>query len=201
MLDSPRPFVDDVQRGHTSHVATTYYAIGTDDLASTNRNDVQEFMNVLDRWIRLLGLTTSTSVVDDLTNKATSSEQQQLTTEIHISSIQSCKSAAQEAPVQQTIQVISDGAQSSVPAVSLKTLTLLRTLKGSAARFRSEYQGAAIQAVLSYSGQSLLVILPTGAGKSDVIFLTALAEKANKRVTLVVVPFVALRLDVIRRGQ
>ncbi|KAK9364533.1 hypothetical protein V1509DRAFT_636059 [Lipomyces kononenkoae] len=75
-------FVDDVQSGHSSHVATTYYAIGTDDLPCTNRNDVHEFMNVSDRWIRFLGLTTSTSLVDNLTQKGTSSEQQQLTTEV-----------------------------------------------------------------------------------------------------------------------
>ncbi|KAK9364493.1 hypothetical protein V1509DRAFT_636197 [Lipomyces kononenkoae] len=62
-------FVDDVQSGHTSHVATTYYAIGTDDLPSANKNDVQEFLNVSDRWIQFLGLTTSTSVVDDQTTK------------------------------------------------------------------------------------------------------------------------------------
>ncbi|KAK9371269.1 hypothetical protein V1509DRAFT_644021 [Lipomyces kononenkoae] len=42
--------------GHTSHVATTYYAIGsTDDLPGTNRNDIHEFMNVSDRWIAFLG--------------------------------------------------------------------------------------------------------------------------------------------------
>ncbi|KAK9334392.1 P-loop containing nucleoside triphosphate hydrolase protein [Lipomyces starkeyi] len=190
-------YVEDVQSGHTTHIATTYYAVGTDDLPGTNRNDVHEFMNVSDRWISFLGLTTSTAVVDSITGAFNTTQVgQQLLNNAELNG-----RAVQDITVQQTIQMIPDRSERSLPALSAATRILLSKLRGEGATFRSVYQAAAIQAILSYPVQSFLVILPTGGGKSDIIFMTALKERDNRRVTVTVVPFVALHLDIIRRGE
>ncbi|KAK9349562.1 P-loop containing nucleoside triphosphate hydrolase protein, partial [Lipomyces doorenjongii] len=57
-----------------------------------------------------------------------------------------------------------------------------------------------VQTIISNPGYSYLVVLPTGAGKSDIIYLSALYEFRNNRVTVLVVPFVALRYDIVDRG-
>ncbi|KAK9481675.1 P-loop containing nucleoside triphosphate hydrolase protein [Lipomyces starkeyi] len=44
-------------------------------------------------------------------------------------------------------------------------------------------------------------VLPTGGGKSDILFLSALYERQNGRITLLVLPFVALRYDLLDRGR
>ncbi|KAK9342493.1 P-loop containing nucleoside triphosphate hydrolase protein [Lipomyces starkeyi] len=186
-------YVEDVQSGHTSHIATTYYAVGT----GANRNDVHEFMNVSDRWISFLGLTTSTSVVDSITGAFNNTQVGQQ----FLNNPELNGQAVQDITIRQTIQMIPDRSEQSLPALSAATHILLRKLRGEGASFRSVYQAAAIQSVLSYPAQSFMVILPTGGGKSDIIFITALKERDNRRVTVTVVPFVALHLDIIRRGE
>ncbi|KAK9237131.1 hypothetical protein V1525DRAFT_433031 [Lipomyces kononenkoae] len=73
-------------------------------------------------------------------------------------------------------------------------------MRGAAGKFRSQHQAAALQTIISSPGYSYLVVLPTGGGKSDLLFLSALYERQNRRITLLVVPYVALRHDIIRRA-
>ncbi|KAK9481695.1 P-loop containing nucleoside triphosphate hydrolase protein [Lipomyces starkeyi] len=189
-------YVEDVQSGHTTHIATTYYAVGTDDLPGANRNDVHEFMNVSDTSISFLGLTTSTSLVDSITRASNTTQVGQQ----FLNNAEFNGRALQDITIQQTIQMIPDRSERSLPALSAATRILLSKLRGEGATFRSVYQAAAIQAIITYP-VSFLIILPTGGGKSDIIFMTALKERDNRRVTVAVVPFVALHPDIIRRGE
>ncbi|KAK9342412.1 P-loop containing nucleoside triphosphate hydrolase protein [Lipomyces starkeyi] len=154
-------------------------------------------MNVSDRWISFLGLTTSTPVVDSITRASNTTQVGQQV----LSNPELNGRAVQDITIQQTIQMIPDRSDRSLPALSAATRILLSKLRGEGATFRSVYQATAVQAILSYPVQSFLIILPTGGGKSDIIFMTTLKERDNRRVTVTVVPFVALHLDIIRRGE
>ncbi|KAK9334726.1 hypothetical protein LIPSTDRAFT_67867 [Lipomyces starkeyi NRRL Y-11557] len=72
-------------------------------------------------------------------------------------------------------------------AVAPATFTLLHDLRGGSAKFLGPYQGASVT-VISNPGYSYLVVLPTGGGKSDVLFRSALYERQNGRITLLVLP-------------
>lgn len=77
-------------------------------------------------------------------------------------------------------------------------LTLLRRFFGrSAAIFQSKEQHYAIKQVL-FTSNNLLVVLPTGGGKSLLFFLKAFQD--SQKAVLVVVPTVALRSDLARRA-
>lgn len=66
------------------------------------------------------------------------------------------------------------------------------------ATFRSPQQGAAVSEVMRGHGD-LLVVLPTGGGKSLVFMLPAFLEKGA--TTVVVVPLVALMSDIRKRAK
>jgi len=70
------------------------------------------------------------------------------------------------------------------------------------ATYRSSGQRMAVRsALLLQPGGTLLVVLPTGDGKSLAIFARALLQGAVGGLTLVVVPTVALALDQARRAR
>ncbi|KAK9481444.1 P-loop containing nucleoside triphosphate hydrolase protein, partial [Lipomyces starkeyi] len=85
--------------------------------------------------------------------------------------------------------------------VAAETFSLLHALRGSDAIFRSRDQAAAVQTIISNPGDSHLVVLPTGGGKSDLVFLSSMYERRRSRVTLLVLPFVALKYDLEDRGK
>ncbi|KAK9240233.1 hypothetical protein V1525DRAFT_385932 [Lipomyces kononenkoae] len=49
-----------------------------------------------------------------------------------------------------------------------ETFGLLKELRGVDATFKSQYQAAAVQTIISNPGDSHLVVLPTGGGESDI---------------------------------
>lgn len=79
------------------------------------------------------------------------------------------------------------------PAPSLEAM--LASMLGPGARWRPG-QREAIETILG-SPADVMVTMPTGAGKSLVVVMTA--TLARDRVTVVVVPFIALRQDARRR--
>ncbi|KAJ8100830.1 hypothetical protein POJ06DRAFT_175568, partial [Lipomyces tetrasporus] len=89
-------------------------------------------------------------------------------------------------------EVYPESVDAKLLPVAPATFQLLYELRGTNARFLSPLQAAAIQTIVSNPGHSFLVVLPTGSGKSDIVYLTSLYEFKNRRVTILVVPFVAL---------
>ncbi|RYP53350.1 hypothetical protein DL770_010995 [Monosporascus sp. CRB-9-2] len=75
----------------------------------------------------------------------------------------------------------------------------LRRLLGEGARWRSGEQRDAMAKVMALQGgQVLIVVLPTGGGKSILFILPPAVEKLG--TTVVVVPFVALMDDLVERA-
>ena len=80
---------------------------------------------------------------------------------------------------------------------SAKLLSTLRSFqKDQNARFKSEEQRRGVEAVLNRQ-KDVLVILPTGGGKTLVYLLPTLLEKG--RTTVVVIPMIAVMQDLIDR--
>ena len=76
--------------------------------------------------------------------------------------------------------------------------TELRQLMGPNAVFKSSYQACAVE-LSAQRKNDLLVVLGTGGGKSLVFMLCAVNEDEDGLTTIVIVPLVALALDLARR--
>ena len=75
---------------------------------------------------------------------------------------------------------------------------LMKQVFGENAMFRSPEQAEALIAVVRKEGP-LVVVLPTGGGKSLLFMLPSLLSQAH--ITVVVIPFVALQHDLVQRCQ
>ncbi|MBE3098262.1 MAG: DEAD/DEAH box helicase, partial [Planctomycetes bacterium] len=77
----------------------------------------------------------------------------------------------------------------------------LRRLLGAGATWRSDEQAVAAQTILGPRGrdESVIVVLPTGGGKSLLFMLPAVMRDTG--TSIVVVPFVALADDLVDRAQ
>lgn len=76
----------------------------------------------------------------------------------------------------------------------------LRELYGPRSTWRSAKQREAMEAILKLEGQSsLVVVLPTGAGKSVLFMVPAVMEGGG--INIVVVPFTALADDLVSRAR
>ncbi|KAK9242704.1 hypothetical protein V1506DRAFT_444626, partial [Lipomyces tetrasporus] len=198
-------FAEDVQSGHTTHVATTYYAIGTDDLPHTNRNDLQEFLNVSDRWIQFLVGVGNISELRSLPRDSSFLQPSHIGQSLE----QSTPSVVTRDPSQMQITTVVKQITEVYPRLSNarllptapETFCLLKELRGVNAIFKSPYQAAAMQTIISNPGDSHLVVLPTGGGKSDIVFVSSLYERKRGRITVLALPFVALRYDLINRAK
>ncbi|KAK9481753.1 P-loop containing nucleoside triphosphate hydrolase protein [Lipomyces starkeyi] len=94
--------------------------------------------------------------------------------------------------VREVTEVYPEAVDAKLSPVTPATFRLLFELRGVNATFRSALQAAAIQTIIINPGYSFLVVLPTGA---------ALYEFRNNRITVLVVPFVALRYDIVDRVE
>ena len=84
-----------------------------------------------------------------------------------------------------------------VPASDTALLTGLRKLYADPnAQWKTAAQQQAVQAVTSYK-EEVVIVLPTGLGKSVLFMLPGVLENAG--TTVLVLPLVALRIDLVRR--
>ncbi|KAK9233802.1 P-loop containing nucleoside triphosphate hydrolase protein [Lipomyces kononenkoae] len=192
----------DMQAGHSSRMATMQYAVGTQDIPMANRYDVHLFMTVSERWIKLLG---EELPLDGLKQSGLLHEPSRSGQSVE-GPVASTIVSGQGDTVTTTItreitEIYTEASNARVLPVAPETFQLLHELRGPGATFRTREQAAAIQAVISNPGDSHLVILPTGSGKSDIIYLSSLYERRRGRVTLLVMPFVALKYDTIERAK
>lgn len=78
----------------------------------------------------------------------------------------------------------------------------LRQLFGPTARWKSAEQGQAVERVMAMKAyERLIVVLPTGGGKSPLFMLPTILPGREGGTTVVVVPFAALIRDVVRRAR
>ncbi|KAK9364532.1 hypothetical protein V1509DRAFT_636056 [Lipomyces kononenkoae] len=80
--------------------------------------------------------------------------------------------------VREVTEIYSETPNADLLPVSPATFRLLKSMRGSDAKFRSIHQAAALQTIISNPGYSYLVVLPTGGGKSDLAFPVCFIRKA-----------------------
>jgi superfamily II DNA helicase RecQ len=92
------------------------------------------------------------------------------------------------------------GKETTVRATADEIQNGLQKLIGSSAAWKTKEQGEAMEMIMGMSGrESLIVILPTGGGKSVLFMLPGLIKGAG--TSIVVVPFTALMDDLVDRAQ
>jgi len=78
----------------------------------------------------------------------------------------------------------------------------LQQLLGPTARWKSAEQGQAVERIMAMKAhERLIVVLPTGGGKSLLFMLPAILEEKDRGTIVVVVPFAVLIRDVVRRAR
>lgn len=83
-----------------------------------------------------------------------------------------------------------------IPSLACSDSALRGLLELGHTKFKSPHQAQAIHRILDRQ-EDLLVVLPTGGGKTLLFLLPALVE-SGRRTTVVVCPFVALRKEMLR---
>jgi hypothetical protein len=165
----------DLQAGHSTSIANKIYAIDSLSHPHIPPNLLHLFTEASHEWAKLLDLITDPNHIE----------------------LQQMESASQSLPLPQTNSV----PQNEVLPLMLTSTTAARALvhridhglaqlHGDQAKFLSVEQQQALYLVLARD-RDLLVVLPTGGGKSLLFQLPPLIEKGL--TTIVVVPFVALK--------
>jgi len=168
LQDDPSGDIADEQATHSPHVAGAVYAREVQELAGATASRRQQFRAISIDWHRFLGFaSTETGSKGGLKRKRCPFE-----------------SDAEESRTERQVRLRRMDAQAELQWMMRKEVTL------------RSVQGEALQAV--QEGQSpIVVVMPTGAGKSVLFMLPAFVQVGG--VTIVVVPLKALRADMIAR--
>lgn len=182
----------DLQAGHSTGVANRLYAVRRDLISSLSARSIQIFGEVSNDWHELLWLAGKNAG-----RLGYGSDGMKRPREIEISGAQKRSKLSDEGL----------GAGKLPAEICWKKMTPeelvcegLERLFGPDARCKSAYQEQALLAVIGADARTPLVIVqPTGAGKSVLFMLPSVLREAGK--TIVVLPYVALIQDIVRRCQ
>jgi superfamily II DNA helicase RecQ len=166
--------VHDLGAAHSSHTANLVYGIDATMLRSLSARTVNAFREVTSRWHHFLSVDGDRKPTKSIGKK-----------KVH--------KASQSGPLPEQKRLcmrVEDRCSLIEPA--------LKRLIGPDATFRSSEQREALIAIVSGQGP-LVIILPTGGGKSLLFQLPATLPGAG--VTVVVVPFRALLGDLMKRCE
>jgi len=188
----------DIQAGHSSRTAGTDYARSTEDHRQVSREAMHQFFLVSMRWQDLLvqdelemdeELQNMTLTRSGGNNSTNSSHLDVPSQSLHLQSV----SYRTDTPLRGShVNMINRRSEDGGTSLTLSAgaLNALRGLyDDTQAEFKSEEQAEGVRLAMKRSGD-VLVILPTGDGKSVVFMAPAWAEK--DLTTVVIVPFVAL---------
>jgi RecQ family ATP-dependent DNA helicase len=177
----------DLQAGHNSRTAGVSYAVSTEDHSQVSREAMYQYDMSSTEWYELMlgpDSTTTEQEIPTITenNQAIKGSPVQLRTAMDPSMIRP----------QSIINDVAPRRNEGMPGseVSGRALQALRGLyDDEKAQFKSRKQAEAVRLALERK-TDLLVILPTGGGKSVVFMAPAWYE--TQKTTVVIVPFVAL---------
>jgi late competence protein required for DNA uptake (superfamily II DNA/RNA helicase) len=163
--------IADLQAAHSSHVAGMVYARGIMDQAGTTAHRQRMFRVSSTDWHRFLGFASADQPVDELGKRKRSPWEDE----------------AEESRVYRRHR--------------LNTMDMTSALQQMTGQATIQFRGVQAPALRAIQdGESPVVaVMPTGGGKSMLFMLPAFAEPSG--TTIVVVPLLALRSDMIRRCQ
>ncbi|KAK9311719.1 hypothetical protein V1524DRAFT_411443 [Lipomyces starkeyi] len=156
-------------------MAVTHYAISSQDLPSTNWFDVHAFMLTAQPTEIGQSVEHSIPVVREV-----------------------CSNTIEKTTIsREVIEIYPEAVNAKLLPVAPATFQLLFEFRD--ATFKSALQAAAIQTIIRIPDIHSLLYFPLGE-EIDIIYISALYELKSGRVTILLVPFVALRYDVLDRG-
>ena len=171
----------DVQAGHSSRTAGMEYARSTEDHRQVGREAMHQFFLVSMQWQDLL-LVDELQLNEDVQARSSGNNSMNLdvpSQSLHLRSA----SYRTDAPLGGSrISMINRGAEDGGSSLTLSAgvLNALRGLYDSQAQFKSEEQAEAVRLAMKRSGD-ILVILPSGGGKSVVFMAPAWIERNSPR--------------------
>ena len=188
------------QFSHSAAVANTRYAVTYGEHGCLKNHELAGYRRTSDIWHAYLRGTCDITQVapvafPSLPTQVVSTQASVCTTQPSVLATISSVSAS----FLEERKVSKDGpAFYASKSQSMESLELLKKLVGiRGTRFRSVEQQIAVDVVL-HSNLNVFCVLPTGCGKSMLFFLNCL--KNLNGVTVVVVPLIALREDLLRRA-
>lgn len=188
----------DVQAGHSSRTAGMEYARSTEDHRQVGREAMHKFFLVSMQWQDLL-LVDELQLDEDGHVRSSGNNSMNLDVPSQSLHLRSASYRPDTSVGRSGISVINRGGEDGGTSLTLSAgaLNALRGLyDDSQAQFKSEEQAEAVRLAMKRSGD-ILVILPTGGGKSVVFMAPAWIEK--ELTTVVIVPFVALIAEMENR--
>ena len=166
----------ELQNGRTTAVGELHYGVSINMIRNLNERSLETFRNLSTRWHWFLGFEVGSVKRRRLDEPRASEERARL----------DCSKRARRSRRQRT------NTDQDIRAA------MQQVLGQTDVSFRTPEQEQALQAVL-HGVTPLVVVLPTGGGKSILFMVPACLDQAG--VTVVVVPFRALVNDLLRRLQ
>lgn len=167
------------QAGHTSHNTARAYATTADEHQQLCRDKLLNHHKVSHLWQELIGCKKADTCHPQTIRPLILPQSPAVATTVSQDSLK-------EVAASQAEEVATRDAHEQPDTVRL--LNELRTFyKNPSARFKSAIQCRAFDFMLKCV-DSLLIVLPTGAGKSLVFMLPAYIERETNRLTVVIVP-------------
>ena len=211
----------DSQAGHSQRVASQRYGRSNFDHPSIGRDELQQYRKVSEQWHTILGLggagsshlpprpgaaagphkpgriPPSPGAQDSgiRSRRRVRPEEDPLTLQTTGAEVHHHHHHHHEVKVVQARGDVGTG----FPSLACSELALRGLLAFGHTKFKSWQQADATQRILQRE-EDLLVVLPTGGGKTLLFLLPALLE-AGRYTTVVICPFVALRKEVERRAR
>lgn len=186
----------DIQAGHSFRTTGLEYVRSTEDHRQVSREAMHQFFLVSKQWQDLLSQDELESDEDMILARSSGNNSMNLNLP---SQSLNLRSVSYRIDTQARRSVINTGGEDGASWLTLSAgaLNALRGLyDDSQAQFKSEEQAEVVRLAMKRLG-NILVILPTGGGKSVVFMAPAWIEK--ELTTVVIVPFVALIEDMEKR--
>jgi len=194
----------DEQAGHNSETAEARYAITSEDMDKLTSEKLLAFFYVSEQWHRLLGF----NVKDDEMKRKVNIDVEKCERERKNPVDQEEIAALVRSGIEKGLREVRKSFRlprfkeegpsgSTTRMVSSKTLRALRKFyDDEQATFKSPEQAQALQLIMEGT-KDVLVILPTGGGKSLMFFLPTIMER--DMTTVVIVPLIAVMQDLRNR--
>jgi hypothetical protein len=185
----------DSQAGHSQQIATMVYGRSNFDHPSIGREEFQLFWKVSVEWHKLLHLNTQGPPPCQIVG----TRQALLDQNSGAGASASAVTNVHHHHHHHRIQVVRSVGDVGIdfPSLACSESALRGLLALGYDKFKSSHQARAIHRVLMRE-EDLLVVLPTGGGKTLLFLLPAVVE-SGRFTTVVICPFVALRNDLVQR--
>ena len=196
-------YIWDLQATHGTVIAAGHYALDVRFPNQLQPEKIAAYREISRLWHRFLEGWHKNYDIKTNSNSTRKRKTEITTEEVTIKKTKETKEIKLMKPTKPTKQikrVKREPSAISLPPITTRDIQLgLERLLGSQARWKLPEQGDAMEAIMSLRDQqSLIVVLPTGSGKSILFLLPSLLENGTN---IVVVPFAALMDDLVSRAR